>query len=137
METVTYTTISGIELTLQAVPQVGLQSLLFGFVNNFNFPSGTQSSEEITETIKKHFEESRDLSVQSQTIKLLNYIVSFGIKNEPPADAIKDLTDMGFETSTPLSRKRNWLMMLVLDNDDVPELLSRIIQLTYQNIEVA
>ena len=123
----TLVTKSGIELEIQAVPEVGLQTLLFGFVNDFKIPNPA----ELNEIIRKHFSDTKDFSVQSQTMKLLNYITAFGIVNTPPDSAISDLNVLGMETNSPLSRKRNWLLFLVLDNEDIPELIERVIQLTY------
>ena len=46
-----FTTKSGVELTLKAVPEVGLQTLLFGFVNDFNF-SKSGNTQQLNERIR-------------------------------------------------------------------------------------
>lgn len=131
MET-TYVTKSGVELTLQAVPQMGIQSLLFGMLTDMEIPE-SGGTEQITEIIREQMKSTKSLETPKQVIRLINFVVSFGVKNEPTKEAVKVLRELGFETSPSVLAKKNWLMTQVLENDDVTEILGHVITLTFGN----
>lgn len=129
-----YTTISGVELTLKKVPQMGVQSLLFGMLSALDM-KGAVTPEEITESVRASMKSANTLETPKQVIRLINFIVSYGIVDEPGDLEVKVLRDMGFEVDPPILAKKNWLLTQVLENDDVNEIMGKVLVLTFSDKE--
>jgi len=64
--------------------------------------------------------------------QLFNYCAGWGVTDDPPEDAVAELTEMGFNMSTPRLARINWIRyMLVADEMEGGELVGAV--LTYSS----
>ena len=127
------TTSNGTELEVKAVSPVALRNLLFGS-GAFRRIAGmaTRPQGEIVDEIKQTLSSAEQLKLGADSMRLYNYVTAYGVSNEPPVEAIQQLQLMGFEVDeTPIARM-HWLQMFVLSGNDANILLSKVIELTFQ-----
>jgi len=113
----------GITLHLQQVSQTAIRPILlrFGNVRLFEHP------EELINLEGRAMERAIEATQQ-----LFNYCAGWGVKNDPPEEAIEELEEIGFRVNTPRLARINWLRYLCLDGDEeMGSLISAVMGLTY------
>jgi len=66
--------------------------------------------------------------------RAMTYCMGWGVKNEPPPDAIATLDALGKPTDLPEIARANWLRYLVLTNQEASDLIAAVMKLTFEEI---
>jgi hypothetical protein len=63
--------------------------------------------------------------------RMLTYCLGWGVKSEPPPDAIATLEALGKPTNLPEIARANWLRYIALESAEMSELVARVMKLTF------
>ena len=66
--------------------------------------------------------------------RAMTYCMGWGVKNEPPPDAIATLDALGKPTDLPEIARANWLRYLVLTNQEASDLIAAVMKLTFEEM---
>lgn len=64
------------------------------------------------------------------TEQLFNYCAGWGVTDDVPASALKDLETIGCDVSTPRAARVNWLRFIELEEDEVDTLIGQVMALS-------
>lgn len=64
------------------------------------------------------------------TQQLFNYCAGWGVTNDVPPEAMKELDTIGCDTSTERAARVSWLRFVLLDEGESAELIGRVMALT-------
>lgn len=72
----------------------------------------------------------RKVEAAQLTEQLFNYCAGWGVTDDPPASAMKDLETIGCDVSTPRLARVNWLRFVELCEDEVDMLIGHVMALS-------
>jgi len=81
--------------------------------------------------------EDQALDMVEATDELFNFCAGWGVKDDPPAEVLAELEDMGLvNVGQPHLARANWLRFVVLENDgEFSELIAAVMALAVQQAE--
>lgn len=119
---------TGIMLTLKPVSRLALQGLL----SDLGFLSGGDQDEVKGRIDNLSAQEKVQFAQDSN--RLFNYCAAYGVVEDPPPSAVKELRALGFDTPSTRVNRANWLRYMVLaDEEEAGELWGVIAGVTFKD----
>ena len=105
-----YTTKSGRTLHLKAVKWTALWAIL----HKFDIDAAIDNPDELLQV-----DEGRALELADATMQLFDYCAGWGVLDDPPADELDELAEIGLANPDKLHLARiSWLRFVALEDDE-------------------
>ncbi len=116
----TFVTAGGVELELQPVNRMALQSLTLASGVLDIFANGGN----VQEVFAKMTPEQQ-IEISNKMLGVLRYCMMYGVKNFPPPEILEELKVLGAAV-TPNIARMNWVMGLLQDDAEAGRLVAAI-----------
>lgn len=122
---VTVVTGNGTQLTCVPVRKLPVQDLLFKLGITGKLVEGADP-DQIQDQLQQA-SAAKQVELAKAAMSLFNYVMAYGIEENPPEEAVEELQALGVAPSNPKALRATWLNYLVLEDSEEAGLLAGVI----------
>ena len=116
-------------LSLKNGTVLHLQGVKLGLLRNLVLQFGGWQAFENPDGLRKLTGKRMGQALQSTEV-LFNYCAAWGVKDDPPEEAMEELEALGLPTGSARQARANWLRLELSDDDEMGELIGLVMALS-------